>query len=35
LSQHPAWPDVLAVIKQEVPMSEALAQLCGVSLSPA
>jgi hypothetical protein len=35
LSQHPTWPDVLALLKREVPLAEALAQLCGVSLSPA
>jgi catechol 2,3-dioxygenase-like lactoylglutathione lyase family enzyme len=32
LSQHPAWPDVLMLLKQEVPLAEALAQLCSASL---
>lgn len=35
LSQHPAWPDVLMLLKQEVPLAEALAQLCGASLPTA
>ena len=35
LSQHPAWPDVLSLLKQEVPLAEALAHLCGISLPPA
>lgn len=35
LSQHPAWPDVLMLLKQEVPLVEALAQLCGTSLPAA
>ncbi|MEO8154050.1 MAG: DUF4123 domain-containing protein [Rhizobacter sp.] len=35
LSRHPAWPDVLMLLKQEVPLAEALAQLCSVSLASA
>jgi len=35
LSQHPAWPDVLMLLKQEVPLAEALAQLCSASLPAA
>lgn len=35
LSQHPAWPDVLMLLQQEVPLAEALAQLCGASLPAA
>lgn len=35
LSQHLAWPDVLMLLKQEVPLAEALAQLCGASLPTA
>jgi hypothetical protein len=33
LSQHAAWPDVMALLKQEVPLREAVAHLCGISLS--
>ena len=35
LSQHPAWPDVISLLKQDVPLADALAQLCGASLSRA
>jgi hypothetical protein len=35
MSRHPAWPDVLMLLKQEVPLAEALAQLCGASLPAA
>jgi len=35
LSQHPAWPDVLMLLKQEVPLAEALVHLCGTSLPAA
>jgi hypothetical protein len=35
LSRHPAWPDVLMLLKQEVPLAEALAQLCDASLPAA
>ena len=35
LSQHPAWPDVMMLLKQEVPLAEALSQLFGVILPPA
>ena len=35
LSQHAAWPDVMALLKQDVPLREALAHLCGVSLTSA
>jgi hypothetical protein len=35
LSQHPAWPDVISLLKQDVPLADALAQLCQVSLPPA
>ena len=35
LSQHPAWPDVLMLLKQDVPLAEALAQLCDAALPAA
>lgn len=35
LAQHPAWPDVVALTRQDVPLAEALAHLCGVSLPAA
>lgn len=35
LSLHSSWPDVLAVLQQEVPLAEALQQLCGISLRDA
>lgn len=33
--QHPAWPDVVALLAQDVPLGEALEQLCGITLKPA
>jgi hypothetical protein len=35
LPQHPAWPEVLSLLQQDVPLAEALAQLCDVSLAEA
>ena len=35
LSLHSSWPDVLALLQQEVPLAEALEQLCGISLRDA
>lgn len=35
LAQHPAWPDVLLLLKQDVPFADALAQLCDAELPAA
>jgi hypothetical protein len=35
LSRHPSWPDVLTLVQREVPLADALEQLCSISLRDA
>lgn len=33
-AEHPAWPDVVELLAQDVPLAEALQQLCDITLRP-